>query len=60
MVQILPAFAYVSNNVQRDFRLSVSEFATVARKSCFGKFSAKIDFPTGPFMLPLLTLTSEV
>ena len=39
---------YVTNNVWRDFTLSVSVIATVARKSCNGKFSAKIDLPTGP------------
>ena len=26
----------------------------------YGKFTAKIDFPIGYFMLPLLTLTLEV
>ena len=51
---------YVSNNVWRGFRLLVSALAMAARKSCNGKVSAKIDFPTRPFMLPLLTLTSEV
>ena len=35
-------------------------FATIARKSFYGKFTAKIDFQTGHFMLPLLTLTLEV
>ena len=43
----------------RDFRLSVSAFATVARKSVNGNFTAKIAFPIGHFMLPLLTLTLE-
>ena len=31
-----------------------------ARKSFNGKFNAKIDFPIGHFMLPLLMLTSKV
>ena len=35
---------YVSNNVLRYFRLSVSEFAMVERKSFNGKFTAKTDF----------------
>ena len=48
------------NNVWRDLRLSVIAFATVARKSFKGKFTAKIDFPIGYFRLPLLTLTLEV
>ena len=32
----------------------MSSFATVARKSLNDKFTAKIDFPIGHFMLPLL------
>ena len=32
----------------------MSALATVARKSSNGKFTAKIDFPIGHFMLPLL------
>ena len=51
---------YVSNKVWRDFRLPVSVFASVARKSFNGKFTASIDFPIGHCMLPLLTLTLEV
>ena len=47
-------------NVWRDFRLPMSAIATVARKSFNGKFTAKIDFPIGHFMLPLLMLTLEV
>ena len=35
----------------------MSPLATVARKSFNGKFTAKIDFPIGHFMLPLLMLT---
>ena len=35
---------YVSNNVERDFRFPVSAFATVARISFNGKFTAKIGF----------------
>ena len=50
----------VSNNVRRDFRLLVSVFATVARKTFNGKVTAKNDFPIGHFLLPLLTLTLEV
>ena len=37
---------YLSNNVWRDFRLSVPAFATEARKCCNGKFSAKIVYVT--------------
>ena len=44
----------------RDFRLPMSALTTVARKSFNGKFTAKIDFPIGHFMLPLLMLTVEV
>ena len=47
-------------NVWRDFRLPMSALATVARKRFNGKFTAKIDFPIGYFMLPLLMLTLEV
>ena len=55
LLQISPARnpKYISNNVWRDFKLPVSAFATVARKSFNGKFTAKIDFPIGYFMLPL-------
>ena len=52
---------YLSNNVWRDFRLPMSALATVlVRKSFNGKFTAKIDFPIGYFILPLLMLTLEV
>ena len=44
-------------NVWRDFRLSMSALAMVARKTFNGKFTAKIDFPIGHFKLPLLMLT---
>ena len=47
-------------NVWRDFRLPMSALETVARKSFNGKFTAKIEFPIGHFMLPLLMLTLEV
>ena len=47
---------YVSNNVWRDYRLPVSTFVTVARKIFIGKFTSKIDFPIGHYMLPFLTL----
>ena len=39
---------------------AVSAFATVARKSFNGKFTAKIDFSVTDFILPILTLTLEV
>ena len=42
-----------------DFNV-MSALATVARKSFNGKFTAKIDFPIGHIMLPLLMLTLEV
>ena len=42
---------FVSNDICRDFRLPVSAFETVARKSFNG-----LNFPIGHFMLPLLTL----
>ena len=62
VVQISPACStkYVSNNVWRDFRLSVLAFATVARKFFTGIFTSKIDFPIGYLWLSLLTLTLEV
>ena len=47
-------------NVWRDFRLSMSALAAIAGKSYNGKFTAKIDFPIGYFMLPLLMPTVEV
>ena len=46
---------YLANNVWREVRLSMSAFATVARKSYNGKFTAKIAFPIGHFNLPLIT-----
>ena len=49
-------FKHLSNNVWRDFRLSMSALATVARKSFNAKFTAKIDFPLGYFILPLITI----
>ena len=49
---------HASNTVWRDFRLPVSAFAAVARTSFNGKFTAKINFPIGHFMLPLLTLNT--
>ena len=54
VVQIL------SNNVWRDFSLAVSAFAKVALKSSNCKFTAKIRFPIGHFMLPLPMLTLKV
>ena len=47
-------------NVWRDLRLPMSALATVVRKSFDGKFTAKIDFLIGNFMLSLLMLTLEV
>ena len=38
----------------------MSALATVTRKSFNGKFTAKIDFPIGHFMLPLQMMTLEV
>ena len=46
-------------NVWRDFRLPISALATAARKNCNCKFTVKINFPIGHFMLPLLMLTLE-
>ena len=43
-------------NVWRDLRLLMSVLATVAGKSFYGKFIPKIDFPTGYFMLLIMTL----
>ena len=51
------SLAYDIRNIWRDFRLPMSALATVARKSFSDKFTAKIDFPIGHFMLPLLMLT---
>ena len=50
----------VSNNVWRDFSFPVSAFATVALKNSNCKFTAKIHFSIGHFMLPLQTLTLKV
>ena len=47
-------------NVLRDFSLPIAILATVVRKNFDGKFTAKIDFMIGHFMLPLLMLTLEV
>ena len=38
--------------IGRDFRLPVSAFARVARKCFNGKYTAKLDFPIGHFILP--------
>ena len=48
--QILVACGRVSNYVWRDFRLPMSSFSIVVRKSFSGKFTANIDFPIGNFM----------
>ena len=50
----------LSNNFQRDFRIPVSAFATLARRSFNGKLTAKLVFRSGHFMLPLLTPTLAV
>ena len=44
-------------NVWRNLRLPMSALAAAARKSFNSKFTAKIDFPIGHFILPLLMLT---
>ena len=62
-VQISPAGGlntYVSNNVWRDLRLPEPAFATLPGKIVNGKFTAKNDFSSGHFILPLLTLTLAV
>ena len=46
-------------NIWRDLRLPISALATVAGK-IYSKFTAKIDFQIGYFMLLLLLLTLEV
>ena len=51
---------YVSNNLQRDFRIPVSAFVKVARKSFNAKFTAKIGFRSRFYVTPLLMLTLEV
>ena len=48
---------HVSNNVGRDFRRLLSAFTTVAWESFHSIFIAKINYPIGHFMLPLLMLT---
>ena len=53
------SFKYISSKVWTN-RLLVSAFATVARKSFNGRFTAKLDFPSRHFMLPLLILILEV
>ena len=53
-------YKHFSRNVWRDYRLPMSALATVAGKSFNGKFTAKIDFPIGYVMLPLLMLTLEI
>ena len=63
-VQITLAYVqtifFFLRNVWRDLRLPSSTLATVARKKFNGKFTTKIDFPIGYFILPLLMLTSSV
>ena len=62
LVQISPACFpnMYQNNVWRDFRLPVSTSETVAWINFNSKFTAKIDFPTEHFMLPILRQTLEV
>ena len=50
----------VQRNVWRDVRLPMAALAMAARKSFNGKFTGKIDFPIGHFILPLLMLTLNV
>ena len=63
-IKIVPGiFKATVSSRRRDFRFPMSALAMAARKGFFflnGKFTAKIDFPIGHFMLPLLTLTLEV
>ena len=47
----------IFRNVWRDFRLPMLAIAKVAQKSFKVKFTAKIDFPVGPVMLPSVMLT---
>ena len=58
-VQISPACGknIFLRNVWGDFRLPMSALVTLAGKRLNGNFTAKIDFPIGYFMLPLLMLT---
>ena len=53
-------YKHFIRNVRRDFKLPMLVLVTVAGKSFNGKFTAKIDFPIGYLMLPLLMLTLEV
>ena len=53
-------YKHFLRNVWRDFRLPMSALTMVTRKTFNGKFTAKIDFPIGHFMLPLLILTLDV
>ena len=53
-------YKHFVRNVWRDFRLLMSALPTVAGNSFNGKFTAKIDFSIGYFILPLLMLTMEV
>ena len=53
-------YKYFVRNLWRDLRLPMTVLATVARKRFNGKFTAKIDFPIGHFILPLLMLTLKI
>ena len=63
-IQFGSKFTSMSNTYQimygENFSLSVSAFATVARKIFKDKFSSKIKFQIRHFILPLLTLALEV
>ena len=63
LVQISPASGSNTNQIIYeeilDF-LVVLTFEMVAQKSFNGNFTAKIDFPIGHFMLPLLKLTLDM
>ena len=52
-------YKHLVRNVWRDFRLSMSATETVARKIFNCKFTAKIDFLIGHFMLLLLNADTE-
>ena len=50
---------YVPNNVLSDSKLPVPAFATVVQQSIYGKFTVKIRFPIGRFILPLMSLIDK-
>ena len=52
-------YKHFLKNVWGDFRVPMSALVTLAGKRLNCNFTAKIDFPIGYFMLPLLMLTFE-